>query len=163
MSSVWFLTCSVAWTPRKYALPRLCPRRMADIYSKAKRSAIMAGIRSKNTEPERVVFLYLRMSGITFRRHYSRVPGRPDVAIPSKRRALFIDGDFWHGWRFPAWAAKLPNNWWREKIAANIRRDKRTFALLRRRGWRVMRVWGHQLSNRARRDIALRRVERFLS
>lgn len=60
--------------------------------------------------------------------------------------AVFVDGDFWHGWRFPQWQAKL-TNFWREKIHATRCRDLRNFRKLRRMGWKVVRIWEHQLAS----------------
>ncbi len=118
---------------------------MADIFSKEKRSWIMSRIRSKNTGLERVVFRALGLYGIRFTKHYRRARGTPDIAVPSKKIAVFIDGDFWHGYRYPLWRGKLKNKFWRDKIERNRARDRRTFAALRRRGWRVRRVWEHDI------------------
>jgi len=133
-----------------------------DIFSKKKRSEIMSLIRSKDTGLEREVFRHLRRAGISFQRHYAQIPGRPDVAVPSKKRVVFIDADFWHGWRFTRWRDKLPSKFWKEKISSNVRRDKRNFAFLRRKGWKVLRVWGHQLRG-SRKEKTLERVKQFLS
>jgi DNA mismatch endonuclease (patch repair protein) len=133
---------------------------MADVFSKKKRSEIMARIRAKNTGIEKVVFSHLRKRGVYFRMHYDRVRGRPDVALPSKKIAVFIDGDFWHGYRFNTWRNRIPKEYWREKIAANISRDRRNRAALRRRGWRVLRVWGHDLSQH--RELSLKKITLFL-
>lgn len=70
---------------------------MADVFSKAKRSEVMSKIRGKNTKAELVVFRYLRKEGVYFQKHYKRALGSPDIALPLKKRAVFIDGDFWHG------------------------------------------------------------------
>lgn len=118
---------------------------MADIFTKEKRSEVMSRIKSKNTGLERVVFRFLRGRGIHFQKHYRRAPGSPDVAVPSRKIAVFIDGDFWHGYRYPTWRHKMKPGFWREKIERNRARDKRNFAKLRRRGWRVLRVWEHDL------------------
>lgn len=136
---------------------------MADIYSKTKRSEIMSLIRSKNTLPEREVFSYLRKHGVRFAKHYGGAPGKPDVAIPQRKVAVFIDGDFWHGWQFARWSGNLPNAYWRKKISANMKRDKKNFAKLRRRGWRVLRIWEHQLSTLAMKEETLSRLLEFLS
>jgi DNA mismatch endonuclease, patch repair protein len=61
--------------------------------------------------------------------------------------AVFIDGSFWHGYRYPQWCHKMPSQFWRDKIERNRTRDRRNFAKLRRRGWLVVRVWEHQLRN----------------
>jgi DNA mismatch endonuclease (patch repair protein) len=57
---------------------------------------------------------------------------------------VFVDGDYWHGWRFPAWKNKLPP-YWQEKIENNRRRDQRNFLRLRRDGWLVIRLWEHDI------------------
>lgn len=118
---------------------------MPDIFTKEKRSQVMAAIRSKGTKPEKTVFRALRQGGIWFRTHYRGAVGTPDIALPKKKIAVFIDGDFWHGYRYPAWKRKL-TPFWQAKIERNRARDKRTFAKLRRQGWRVLRVWEHDLT-----------------
>ncbi len=134
---------------------------MADVFTKRKRSEIMSLIRAKNTGIEKKVFASLRKHKIHFQRHYSKVPGKPDVAVPSKKLAVFIDGDFWHGYRFKEWRLRIPKEYWREKIAANIVRDSKNRAALRRHGWRVLRVWGHDLAKREAKT--LERIGTFLS
>lgn len=57
---------------------------------------------------------------------------------------MFVDGDFWHGYRFPLWQGKL-TVFWRKKIACNRRRDTTNFRRLRRQGWTVIRLWGHDV------------------
>jgi DNA mismatch endonuclease (patch repair protein) len=124
-------------------------KKMTDIFSRKKRSEIMSHIRSKNTSIEKRVFRYLRSKSIYFQSHYRRIAGCPDIALPSKKRAVFIDGDFWHGWSYAKTGSKLPNEFWRTKIEANMRRDKRNRRALRRRGWEVVRIWEHQLEKRS--------------
>jgi len=117
---------------------------MADIMSPEKRSALMARIRGRNTKVELRVFRELRRRGIYFAKHAKGLPGRPDIVFRNGKLAVFVDGDFWHGWRFPRWEYKL-TPFWRDKIARNRARDARNFAKLRRRGWRVLRIWEHDL------------------
>lgn len=118
---------------------------MADVFSKKKRSDIMSRIRSKNTGIEKTVFSYLRKHGIYFYKHYDKIPGKPDIALPSKKIAVFVNGDFWHGYRFSTWKNRIPKKYWRDKIAANIARDKKRYASMKRRGWKVLHVWGHEI------------------
>lgn len=134
---------------------------MADIFTKEKRSEVMSRIRPKGTKPEMKVFRYLRKEKIYFQKHYKRAKGSPDIAIPSKKIAIFIDGDFWHGYKFDEWKENLPKVYWQDKIQANVNRDKKTFAQLRREGWRVMRVWEHELTEK-KKDRAFARISRFL-
>lgn len=135
---------------------------MADIFTKEKRSEVMSRIRPKGTKPEMKVFRFLRKERIYFQKHYKRVAGSPDVAVPSRKIAVFIDGDFWHGYQFAKWRDKLPKVYWQDKIAANIRRDRRTFAALRKNGWKVMRVWEHELTEK-RKEKAFEKIRAFLT
>ena len=121
---------------------------MADIFSKEKRSEIMSRIRPEGTKPETLVFRELRKRGIYFQRHYKGIAGSPDVALPRKKLAVFIDGDFWHGYRFGSYRDRLPKDYWLGKIEANIRRDRRHKRILYKNGWKVLRVWEHQLKKR---------------
>jgi len=132
-----------------------------DKFDKATRSRIMSAIRSKNTSPELKTFRELRKQKIYFQRHYKRILGSPDIAIPSKKKAVFIDGDFWHGYRYPLWKKRLKNKFWTNKIERNRRRDKLYHGKLRRMGWRTMRVWEHQLDKSF--DVTLTKIVSFLS
>ena len=109
---------------------------------------------------ELAVFRALSAAGIRFRRHYRTVYGTPDIASPKKRIAVFIDGDFWHGYRYPAWKHKLRLKFWRDKIERNRARDRRNFAGLRRHGWKVLRIWEHDIKKDPKR--AALRVIRLL-
>lgn len=132
---------------------------MADVFSKEKRSAIMASIRSKNTAPEILVFRFLRREGVYFQRHYARVSGKPDIALPKKKRAVFIDGDFWHGRNF---GDRPLSEYWINKIQRNILRDKRDRHVLKKKGWKVLRIWASDLQRAKTREKALARILRHL-
>lgn len=123
-----------------------------DIMSPETRSQVMARIKGKNTGPERIVVAALTGIGLTFDQHVADLPGRPDVVFRDAKLAVFIDGDFWHGFRFPLWAHKLAEKW-QEKIAATRRRDNRNFRTLRRLGWSVLRIWEHQVEADPKRCI----------
>ena len=76
--------------------------------------------------------------------HVNSLPGKPDFVFKEQSVVVFVDGDFWHGWRFPQWKSKLSSQW-QEKISANRRRDTRNHRKLRRLGWKVIRIWEHQI------------------
>lgn len=107
----------------------------------------MAAVKSKNTSLERAVFSALRKRKIHFQRHYKKAPGSPDIAFPTKKIAVFIDGDFWHGYRYPVWKRTIKSSFWRNKIEKNRKRDKRNFRKLRAKGWVVIRIWEHDVKN----------------
>lgn len=134
---------------------------MPDIFTKEKRSEVMSKIRSKNTTIERVVFSFLRKEKIYFQRHYDRVVGCPDVAIPSRKVAIFLDGDFWHGRDAATRLPKL-NEWWRAKIERNMKRDRASRAALRKAGWSVLKVWEGELMRKRTREKWLEKIRAHL-
>ena len=131
-----------------------------DVFTKKKRSEIMSRIKSKETAIERLVFRELRRKNIYFQKHYKRVPGNPDLALPKKKIAIFIDGDFWHGYKFKIRKKSLPKKYWQDKIETNIKRDKKNRAKLTRRGWRILRVWEHELQKSEKKT--LQKIIKFL-
>ena len=66
------------------------------------------------------------------------LPGKPDIVFTKRKIAIFIDGDFWHGYRFPTWKDSL-SDFWQKKIEQNRIRDRKNFNKLRKRGWKVIR------------------------
>ncbi len=121
----------------------------------------MSRIRSKNTGIEKAAYRHLRQRKIYFQKHYNKIPGRPDIALPRKRKAVFIDGDFWHGWKFKEKRKRLPDGYWVEKIENNIKRDRRSRSALRRNGWDVLQVWEHDMKKDLEKSLL--RIERFLA
>lgn len=107
----------------------------------------MSRIKGKETGLERLVFRQLRREGIYFTKHVKGLPGRPDIVKRKLKRVVFIDGDFWHGWKFNDRKKKL-SPFWQDKIAANIKRDKRNFRLIKKIGWSYLRIWEHDLEKR---------------
>ena len=121
------------------------PRRhKGDIMSPEKRSALMSRIKGKDTKPEMIMKDAFFTRGFVYENHVKDLPGRPDFVFRKARLVVFIDGDFWHGWRFPIWRDKLSPKW-ETKIEANRRRDVLNHQRLRRRGWKVIRIWEHQI------------------
>jgi len=131
-----------------------------DKFKKAKRSEIMSKIRSQNTKIENLVFCEIRRQKIYFQKHYKKIIGSPDIALPRRKMAIFIDGDFWHGYNFAALKKRLPKKYWISKIENNIKRDCRNRRLLRQRGWRVLRIWEHELLKN--KEKTLHKVISFL-
>jgi DNA mismatch endonuclease (patch repair protein) len=117
---------------------------MTDIMSPTRRSQVMSRIRSRNTTPERYLARLLGAAGLNFRRNDRRLKGCPDFTFPDSKLAVFVEGDFWHGWRFSVWKHKL-SPFWRAKISSNRARDQRNVRCLRRQGWLVLRIWEHEV------------------
>lgn len=109
----------------------------------------LSGRRSKNTEPELILRRALHAAGGRFRLHPRLAKGcTPDLVLPSRRLAVFVDGDFWHGCptHFPDRQPGGPNAArWQAKFAAVRERDDRSTRLAKEAGWEVLRVWECQV------------------
>lgn len=134
---------------------------MADMWSKETRSAVMAAIRSRgNKETELALVSLLRVSKISGWRRHTKLKGTPDFAFPRAKLAVFVDGCFWHGcprcYRRPTSNRKF----WDAKVERNKRRDREVGKVLRRLGWKVVRIWAHQLK---KPKTVLGRISRALT
>ena len=134
------------------------------MYTPEKRSDIMSRIRSKETKAEKTVFRYLREQKIYFQKHYTRAPGKPDIALPRKKLAVFIDGDFWHGRTFDKVVLNhAPDSYWVTKITRNMERDYQQRASLEAAGWKVLAVWDSDLNRKRTQTQELERIADFLT
>ena len=104
----------------------------------------MSRVKSKDTAIEQSVRSGLHRRGLRFRKHIKELPGKPDIVFTKARVAVFVDGDFWHGYRFPAWEHTV-SPFWRDKISKTRERDQCNFHKLRKMGWQVIRVWQHEV------------------
>ena len=132
---------------------------MTDKISKARRSANMRAVRSRNTRPEILVRQIAYRLGFRFRLHRSDLPGKPDIAFPGRRKAIFVHGCFWHqhkGCR-RATVPKSNRGFWRLKLARNVARDAMQLAAIRKRGWRALVVWECEIKNERRLAAKVRR------
>ena len=116
---------------------------MVDIVDAATRSRMMAGIRGKNTGPEVSLRRAMHARGFRYRLHVRSMPGRPDLIFPRYKAVVFVHGCFWHrheGCRYATSPATRPE-FWTEKFAANVARDRNNEGRLRDAGWRIAVVW----------------------
>ena len=115
---------------------------MTDRLTPARRSWLMGRVRQKNTAPEIIVRSLAHRLGFRFRLHRKDLPGRPDLAFPKLRKVVFVHGCFWH--RHDCKKATTPrsnSDYWRNKFAENVERDKKAIAELTSVGWESMIVW----------------------
>lgn len=122
---------------------------MADRLTPEQRRLNMSRIRCRDTKPEFAVRRALHSMGFRYRLHVGDLPGRPDLVLPKWRCVVQVHGCFWHGhgcalFRWPA----TRQEFWREKIAGNVHRDRRNEAELMERGWRLVTVWECALKGR---------------
>lgn len=101
----------------------------------------MKKVHSKDTKPELILRKALWKEGIRYRKNYNGLIGKPDIAITSSKIAIFVDGEFWHGYDFEANKRRLHHNKekWIKKIEKNITRDRKVNSILAKQGWKVMR------------------------
>lgn len=122
--------------------------REPDKISKSKRSNLMSRIRSKGTKFEKNFIAQLRKKTRKgFQVHVKELKGKPDIVFKRYKLCVFLDSDFWHGWQYPRWKHLMKNQFWRDKIEANRKRDRRNTAFLRRNGWQVIRIWEHNITS----------------
>ncbi len=117
---------------------------MADTMSKELRSAVMRKIRSKNTHLEVAVRKVLWNKGVRYRLH-GKIFGTPDIVCHAPRVAIFVDSCFWHGCKQHLRMPSSNKRYWSKKIRRNIERRKQVNQTLRSEGWRVVRLWEHNL------------------
>jgi DNA mismatch endonuclease, patch repair protein len=132
-----------------------------DTLTEAERSERMSRIRSKDTRPELAVRQALFGLGYRYQLHRKDLPGKPDIVFPSRKKALFVHGCFWHAHE-GCKVANLPKSrteFWQAKFQRNVERDKLNKRALRRMGWSTLTVWECETK---RPDRLLRRVTGYL-
>jgi len=130
---------------------------VVDIFTKAKRSEVMSQIRGHGNKATELRMINLfRTLHITGWRRHQHLFGNPDFVFQKRRIALFVDGCFWHC--CPKHSTKPRSNvaFWQKKLTANIERDKLVKRTLRQAGWRVLRIWEHELKPKNTTRLAVR-------
>jgi DNA mismatch endonuclease (patch repair protein) len=130
-----------------------------DKFTKKKRSEIMSRIRGKNTRPELVLRKALWSEGFRYRVHYGKE--KIDIAFPSKKVAVFVDGCFWH--QCPICRHKTPasnRKFWQQKFEKNAERARFSDRKLTESGWTVIHVWEHDVLKRT--EQSAQRIIRIL-
>lgn len=149
---------------------------MTDVFDPSKRSQVMGGIRGRgNQSTELAMVALLRDAGISgWRRHVKlrprlsgvdaelatkrnagRILTRPDFIFRPAKVALFVDGCFWHACSLHSTAPAQNAEFWAAKLAGNVRRDLAQTRALEAAGWRVVRIWEHELRDREPLDSRL--------
>jgi len=115
----------------------------APIPEKELTSKVMSANKAKNTQPEIALRKALWKAGARgYRLHWKKVPGRPDIAFPGKKIAIFVNGCFWH--RCPHCMPHQPKTnegFWTKKFQANTERDNKKYTALADHGWKVIVIW----------------------
>lgn len=117
----------------------------------------MRKIKSKNTTPEVIFRKALWKNNIRYRIENKGIIGNPDIAIKKYQIAIFIDGEFWHGFNWMEKKAKIKSNreYWIQKIERNIERDNIYNQLLRNQKWIVLRFWEYEIKKNLNKCVEI--------
>ncbi len=131
-----------------------------DTLTPEQRSALMARIRGVDTKPELFVRRALHGQGYRFRLHGRGLPGKPDIVFKKRKRAVFVHGCFWHRHGCKRTThPKSREDYWQDKFAKNVARDRRNAALLADDGWDVFVAWECEVDSD---ETLLQRLMEFL-
>jgi len=119
---------------------------MADMFSVRKRSEIMSRVRSRDNKATELRLIYVfRAHSIRGWRRRGKAFGNPDFIFPAERLAVFVDGCFWHSCPIHGSIPVSNRLFWKTKLHRNLQRDKLVRRELQSSGWRVLRIWQHEL------------------
>ncbi|AIM38036.1 endonuclease [Sphingobacterium sp. ML3W] len=131
-------------------------------YTSRKRSRIMSKIRAKNSKPELILRKALWARNVRFRLHDKSLPGTPDIVIKKYKLAIFVDGEFWHGfdWKNNRNRIKTNRLFWIPKIERNMQKDESVNRALRNMGYTVFRFWTRDITKKL--SIVLNQIALFI-
>lgn len=133
-----------------------------DLFAGLTRSQLMSRIRSRgNKNTELALVALLKANHITGWRRHQPLPGCPDFVFRKQGVVVFVDGCFWHGCARCYRRPRSNRKFWDEKVMTNRARDCRVNQALRKSGWRVVRIWEHDLAKRG--AACIRRIKTTLS
>ncbi len=118
-----------------------------DTVSKQKRSEIMSRIRSKDSKIETLFRKELWKQGFRYHKNSGKYFGKPDIVLKKHKTVIFIDSCFWHGCKKHCRIPSVRKNYWTQKILRNITRDRTVSRHYKQCGWKLFRIWEHQISN----------------
>ncbi|MCF7822114.1 MAG: very short patch repair endonuclease [Mariprofundaceae bacterium] len=121
---------------------------MTDTLSPKRRSEIMSRIRGKNTKPELIVRKLVWSMGYRYRLYDKSLPGTPDLVFKRKKKVIFVHGCFWHSHGCSKGNAPKSNlDFWKPKLKATRKRDKKNIQMLRKDGWDILVLWQCELKD----------------
>lgn len=126
-----------------------------DVLTREQRSRNMSAIRSRGNRTTEVAVRYrLVKAGVRgWTLHSDNLPGRPDFVFAGSRLAVFVDGCYWHGCPKCYRPPESNTSYWSEKYKRNKARDRKISAKLRREGWKVLRIWEHEVKKTPQRAV----------
>ncbi len=126
---------------------------MADTVSKKKRSEIMGTVRSKDTKMEIAFRKAIWRKGFRYSKNSSKYFGKPDIVLKKYKTVIFLDSCFWHGCKKHCRIPIARKKYWTEKIERNKQRDKEVNSYYKKVGWKIIRVWEHDIKRNLEKII----------
>lgn len=126
-----------------------------DTFTKEKRSQNMAAIRARDNKTTEVEFArQLRINKISgWRKHQKGAYGSPDFLFRKEKLAVFVDGCFWHGCKKHCIMPKSNQSYWNPKIERNKKRDRQVNIFYKKKGWKPLRIWEHDIKKNPQKTI----------
>ncbi len=126
---------------------------MADIFSSAKRSEIMSKVRNKDSKIEIKFRKALWKEGFRYIKNSTKYFGKPDIVMPKYKTVIFVDSCFWHGCKKHGTVPVTSNTFWVKKLDRNRQRDKEVNRHFRKKNWKIIRIWEHDLKKKLEKTI----------
>ncbi len=135
----------MSYENKKIKVPRF--NEESGFYTTKKRSRQMSKIRGKDTKPEIMFRKALWNLGYRYRVNYKKLIGKPDIVLNKYKTVIFIDGEFWHGYKWSEKKDKIKSNrgFWIPKIERNIQRDQEVNQVLKEQGFKIFRFWQNEI------------------
>lgn len=137
---------------------------MVDVLTEKQRHYCMSRIQGRDTRPEMVVRKLVFAMGYRYRLHVKKLPGKPDLVFPGRRKVIFVHGCFWHRHRCK-YGRPIPQTrreFWEEKLKKNKDRDAVNIRKLRKLGWGVLVVWECETRDKTRIAKLISKVQAYL-
>ncbi len=136
---------------------------MADNLSPEERSDIMRRVISKGTRPELVIRKIVWGLGYRYRLNVNGIPGKPDIAFKSRKKAIFVNGCFWH--RHPSCphtrTPKSNTEFWTNKFESTVKTDQKNYSKLAQMGWSYLIIWECEIKKSNYANLA-EKIDQFM-
>lgn len=113
----------------------------------------MSRIKSKDSKIETLFRKELWKSGFRYRKNSGKYFGKPDIVLKQHKTVIFVDSCFWHGCIKHCRVPTARKNYWTQKIARNMERDKEVSRHYKKQGWKIFRIWEHDLKNNSEKIL----------
>ncbi|WP_462136867.1 very short patch repair endonuclease [Candidatus Mycalebacterium sp.] len=138
-------------------------KKMADVYSKQKRSWLMGRVRSTgNKSTEGKLIKILKQTHLTGWRRKYPIFGKPDITFPKDKVVIFVDGCFWHDCPKHGEIPQNNREFWVKKIEGTKKRDRLVSRTIKNKGWNILRIWECELKDKKLLQRKINKLDKFV-